>query len=76
MSVELWVGRYVRLQQELAIARQAQPWHQGRIARLSVDVAAAARELDTLQAGSGSGRRSPNRDAAPWSAARAPRRGG
>lgn len=39
MSLEQLMGRYFRLQRELAIAYSAKPWHSGRIDRLADELA-------------------------------------
>ncbi|MES2990743.1 MAG: hypothetical protein V4844_04930 [Pseudomonadota bacterium] len=45
MSIEQLMGRYFRLQQELAIACAASPWNSRRIDRLSQELAATEREI-------------------------------
>jgi len=45
MSIEQLMGRYLRLKQDLEITYNAQPWHSGRINRLTDDIARTEREL-------------------------------
>jgi hypothetical protein len=45
MSIEQLMGRYFRLQQELAVACAASPWNSRRIDRLSQELAATEREI-------------------------------
>lgn len=45
MSIEQLMGRYLRLKQDLEIAYKAQPWHSGRINRLTNDIARTEQEL-------------------------------
>ena len=45
MSIEQLMGRYFRLQQELAVATAARPWNSRRIDRLAQELAATEREL-------------------------------
>lgn len=54
MSIEQLMGRYFRLQQEVAIARAASPWNSRRIERLTRELAAAERELDSRGASTAS----------------------
>jgi hypothetical protein len=46
MALDQSMGRYFRLQQELATACRAQPRHDRRIDRLAIDLAGAAREIE------------------------------
>lgn len=48
MRLENLMGRYFRLQQELAIAYKQQPWQAGRIDRVADDLAATEREIAAL----------------------------
>ncbi len=50
MSIEQLMGRYFRLQQELAIACAASPWNSRRIDRLSQELAATEREIGQREA--------------------------
>ena len=50
MNLDQLAGRYSRLQQELAAAYLAQPWHSGRIDRLVNDLSATEREIAAAQA--------------------------
>ena len=45
MSIEQLMSRYLRLKQDLEIAYKTQPWHSGRINRLTNDIARTEREL-------------------------------
>ena len=45
MSLEQLMGRYFRLTQELAIARKAQPWQTGLIARLAKELTLVEQEI-------------------------------
>jgi hypothetical protein len=49
MDIEQLLGRRSRLQQELAIAYQAQPWHSARIDRLADDLLATECQIAALQ---------------------------
>ena len=49
MRLENLMGRYFRLQQELAIAYKQQPWQAGRIDRVADDLAATEREIASLK---------------------------
>ena len=50
MKLDQLTGRYFRLQQDLAIAYNDQPWHAGRIDRIAQELAATEREIAALQA--------------------------
>ena len=50
MNLSQLAGRYSRLQQELAAAYLAQPWHGARIDRLVSDLSATEREIAAAQA--------------------------
>jgi len=45
LSLEQLTGRYVRLAQELAIARKSQPWQTGLIARPAEELTLVEREI-------------------------------
>ena len=45
MGIEQLMGRYFRLQQELARAYNARPWQSTRIDRLAGELAATEREI-------------------------------
>ncbi len=49
MDLEQLMGRYFRLKQELVAAYREQPWHGGRVDRLTNDLAATSRDLHALQ---------------------------
>jgi SMC interacting uncharacterized protein involved in chromosome segregation len=49
MSLEQLMGRYFRLTQELAIARKAQPWQTGLMARLAKELMLVEREITALR---------------------------
>ncbi|MBA3590469.1 hypothetical protein [Methylibium sp.] len=42
------IGRYRRLQQDLAISYEARPWHSGRIDRLADELAETERQLAVM----------------------------
>jgi hypothetical protein len=48
MSIEQLMGRYFRLQHELADACAASPWHSRRIDRLSQELASTEHEIESL----------------------------
>lgn len=49
MNIEQMMGRYQRLRQELSIAYNQQPWHSGRIDRLTLELAQVEREIGARQ---------------------------
>jgi hypothetical protein len=49
MDREQLIGRYFRLQQELAAAYGVVPWQSGRIDRLANELVATEREIAALQ---------------------------
>ena len=52
MGIEQLIGRWLRLEDELALAQDAQPRNTGRVARLVHELACTAREIHALQAAS------------------------